>query len=338
MDDAKVPGTETLPLRFADAARDAAAARVALGSRLHGVDAVIDDLMACVLAGGHALFEGVPGTGKTLLAGSLAGVLGLDLGRIQFTPDLMPADITGTTVMAEGRRRRGTTFRPGPVFHAVVLADEINRAVPRTQSALLEAMAERQVTVAGTSRSLPDPFVVLATQNPIDQEGTHVLPEAQVDRFMMQINVAPPSHAAIERIVEQTTGATLPPIEPVMSAARTRAIMSMVDEMLVAPHVDHWISNLVASTAEPDSCEAARLVRSPCSPRAAISLRRAACARALCDGRLAASCHDVRAVSPACLRHRLRLTPEGMAKGMDGDGLVSLLLRSVPCPADEVIR
>ena len=313
------------------------ALREEIGIHVAGQESVVSGVLTCLIADGHALLEGVPGTGKTLLVKTIAAAAGLDVGRMQFTPDLMPADITGTTVMAEGPRGRGSVFRRGPIFHAVVLADEINRASPRTQSALLEAMQERTVTVGGTTHPLPRPFIVLATQNPIEQEGTHKLPEAQVDRFLMNITVRPPERAVLERIIEQTTGATGRDVRIRIAPGFLEAASQLSRRILVAPHVDNWIASIVLGTGDASiGGEVAGLVLSPCSPRAAIAVRMAAQVQALAAGRLAASCDDVSVVVPACLRHRLVANPAARGRGLSSDDLIVMLLQHLPRPAEEV--
>ncbi|MDP7070489.1 MAG: MoxR family ATPase [Phycisphaerales bacterium] len=313
-----------------------AALRGEIASAVLGQEDVVDAVLGCLMADGHALLEGVPGTGKTLLVRTVAAATGLDVGRIQFTPDLMPADITGTTVMAEGRGgTRGTVFRPGPIFHQLVLADEINRASPRTQSALLEAMQERRVTVAGLSHDLPRPFIVLATQNPIEQEGTHRLPEAQIDRFLMQINVHPPEAEVLEGIIEKTTAPERPNIRPTIDGVFLEQASLLSRRILVAPHVNDWIAALVLGTASGD---VGRYAAAPCSPRAAIALRRTAQVAAMTAGRLAVSCSDIRSVAGNCLRHRLAPGPEGRGHGLTADDLVAKLLEDVPTPAEECLR
>ncbi|MCP4759143.1 MAG: MoxR family ATPase [Planctomycetes bacterium] len=313
-----------------------AALRQEIAGAVHGQEDVVDAVLGCLMADGHALLEGVPGTGKTLLVRTVAAATGLDVGRVQFTPDLMPADISGTTVMAEGHGGvRSTIFRRGPIFHALVLADEINRASPRTQSALLEAMEERRVTVAGTSHVLPRPFIVLATQNPVEQEGTYRLPEAQIDRFLMQINVQPPGAEVLEGIIEQTTSSNVPTIEARIDGAFLERASLLSRRVLVAPHVNEWISALVLGTAEG---EVGRFTLAPCSPRAAIALRRTSQVAAMTAGRLAVSCADVRDVAANCLRHRMVPGPDGRGRGLTADDLVELLFESVPTPAQECLR
>lgn len=315
------------------------AMRSEIARSVMGQSSVVDQLLCCLLADGHALLEGVPGTGKTLLVRTIAAATGLDMGRVQFTPDLMPADITGTSVMAEASGgRRGTVFRPGPIFHGLVLADEINRASPRTQAALLEAMEERRVTVAGRTHLLPEPFIVLATQNPIEQEGTHRLPEAQIDRFMMKITVPPPEAAVLEQIIGGTTGTTLHEPHACISPEFLSAATRLSRHILLAPHVNDWIAALVIGTSDASlGGEVPGLLAAACSPRAAIAVRRTAQVAALTAGRLAVSCADVRAVLPSCLRHRMNASPSAKGRNLTPDDLVALLLEAVPSPAEEAV-
>ena len=270
---------------------------------------VLDDLFVAILCGGHCLLEGVPGLAKTLVVKSLAQALALDFGRIQFTPDLMPADIIGTDVLEQdpsgGRRLR---FLPGPIFKNVLLADEINRAPPKTQSAVLEAMQERQVTVGGGCHALPDPFFVLATRNPIEQEGTYPLPEGQLDRFMFLIRVDYPGGADELEIVRRTTGPTAAPIAPVIDRAALEAASRIVRAMPVAEHVMRHAVELVRAT-RPEAAEAPswlrELVRYGAGPRASQFLVLAAKARAALDGRPCAEIRDVMRAAAPVLRHQI---------------------------------
>ncbi|HEY2387488.1 MAG TPA: AAA family ATPase [Candidatus Binatia bacterium] len=287
-----------------------------------GHEHVIETILTAFFAGGHVLIEGVPGIGKTLIVRSLAEALNLSFNRIQFTVDLMPADITGTRVINEGvDGRREFAFVPGPVFAHLLLADEINRATPKTQSALLEAMAEQQVTVAGTSYPLAPPFFVLATLNPIEMEGTYQLPEAQLDRFLFKVLLAYPTQAELERIVGSTTGADLPRIAPVLererAAARVEELKRVVRQVLVAPQIERYVAMLVrltvpaaargdgaAGTADDD---VARYVAYGSSPRGGQALLLGAKVHALLDGRAHVTVEDVEHVALAALRHRIVL-------------------------------
>ncbi|MDP7087934.1 MAG: MoxR family ATPase [Phycisphaerales bacterium] len=317
-----------------------AAMRAEIAGSVMGQSSVVDQVLCCVLADGHALLEGVPGTGKTLLVRTIAAATGLDMGRVQFTPDLMPADITGTTVMAESASgRRASIFRPGPIFHGLLLADEINRASPRTQSALLEAMEERRVTVAGRTHPLPERYSVHATQNPIEQEGTHRLPEAQIDRFMMKIIVPPPQAQTLERIIGSTTGTAVYEPQRCISPEFLCAATRLSRRILLAPHVNDWIAALVIGTGDTAiGGDVPDLLIAPCSPRAAIAVRRTSQVAALTAGRLAVSCADVRAVLPSCLRHRMSVSPAAKGRNLTPDDLVDMLLEAVPSPAEEVMN
>jgi MoxR-like ATPase len=295
-----------------------------------GQDAVVDGVLTCMLAGGHALLEGVPGLGKTLLVRTLARAAGLSFGRIQFTPDLMPGDITGTTILqpnASGDREFG--FAPGPVFANLVLADEINRATPKTQSALLEAMAESTVTVGDTSHALPAPFCVLATQNPIELEGTYPLPEAQRDRFMLKLLLEMPNPDDFAAILDRTTGTEGATVSAALSAEQLLAMRQTVREVALSQAVRDAIVQIVWAT-HPD-CETApelarRAVRYGASPRAGQAMVLAGKVRALLDGRANVAFEDIRAVAPAALRHRLVLSFQGQADGITPDDVITAVL------------
>jgi MoxR-like ATPase len=310
-----------------------AAVRREIGRVVVGHGDVVDTVLTGFLAGGHVLLEGVPGTGKTLLVHALADALGLGFARVQFTVDLMPADVTGTRVVEETPEgRREFRFVPGPVFTHVLLADEVNRATPKTQSALLEAMAEGQVTVAGTTHALPRPFFVLATLNPIEMEGTYRLPEAQLDRFLFTVQLAYPSQEELERIVATTTGAAPPSVRPVLAPeeapGRVLALQRLVRQVLVAPHVERYVAGLVRLTL-PDAGgdpDLARWVAYGASPRGAQALVLGAKVRALRDGRPHVAIEDVDAVARAALRHRLVLSFAAETAGVDAAQLVDRVL------------
>ena len=300
--------------------------RQAIGNIVLGQDAVIEQVLVTVLSGGHALLIGAPGLGKTLLVNTASKVLGLEATRIQFTPDLMPSDITGAEILdqnAEGHR--AFRFLPGPIFGQLVLADEINRASPRTQSALLQAMAEHRVTQGGKDYSLPRPFHVLATQNPIEQEGTYPLPEAQLDRFMLRINLDFPDRNAERRMLIQTTGAAEAQAPVLLNADALLAAQSLVRRLPVGDQVVDAILNLTRSL-RPEDPSASTAVRDAVSfgpgPRAAQALMIATRARALLDGRLAPSLDDVAALAEPVLSHRIGLGFGARASGTDIAGLI----------------
>ena len=297
-----------------------AAIREALGRVIIGQREVVDGLLAAFFAGGHVLLEGVPGLGKTLLAKSFAQALGLSFHRIQCTPDLMPADILGTQLVVDRDGRKVFEFAKGPVFTHILLADEINRATPKTQSALLEAMAEQQVTVSGTTHRLEEPFFVIATQNPIEMEGTYPLPEAQLDRFLLKLLVDYPSDEELLRIVQQTTGAEESTMSAVLPADRARTWIlearRLVREVLVARDVAEHVVRLVAATRPGggDAQTAARWLRFGASPRGAQAILMGAKVFALLDGRVNVSYEDIdRLILPA-LMHRVILSFEAEAE------------------------
>ncbi|HSK22858.1 MAG TPA: MoxR family ATPase [Egicoccus sp.] len=303
-----------------------------------GQDALVRDVLACLFAGGHVLLEGVPGLGKTVLLRTLAQTLSLDSTRLQCTPDLLPADVVGTTVIGGGDGGGGawqTSFEPGPVFTQLLLADELNRATPKTQSALLEAMAERRVTVGGVTRDLPQPFFVMATQNPIEMEGTYPLPEAQLDRFMAKVLVPTPSADDLVEILVRTTGTADAVVEPVATTDDLVAAIRLVREVPMASHVLRHVAELVEAThadraSAPDAV--VRYVTNGASPRGGQSLVLSAKVRALFDGRLQASVDDVRDAAGACLRHRLVLGYEALVAGVTADDVVDAVLEAVPAP------
>jgi MoxR-like ATPase len=299
-----------------------------------GQNEVVRHVLICVLAGRHALLEGVPGLGKTMLIRTLADALDLKFARIQFTPDLMPADITGTDVLEdteEGRKLR--RFQPGPVFANLVLADEINRATPKTQSALLEAMQERTVTVANRSYTLDPPFFVLATQNPLEMEGTYPLPEAQLDRFMFKINVNYPTAEELVSIIRRTTGADTPAANKVADGRTVIEMGGYALNIPVPPHVESYVARLILTT-HPESAEAPerarQYVRYGASPRGAQAIILGAKINAILEGRANVSFDDVAAVAAPALRHRLLLNFEGLAEGVNADAIIADVLHSVP--------
>lgn len=301
-----------------------------------GHDDVIEELLACLLTGGHALLEGVPGIGKTLLVRTLADVLDLSFARVQFTPDLMPTDITGTNILTtEGSGEtlaKKFRFQQGPIFANLVLADEINRATPKTQSAVLEAMQEGTVSVARTTHLLPKPFAVLATQNPIELEGTYPLPEAQLDRFMLKIFVDMPTPEQIARILDRTTGSPGPMPQKVADANRIEEMKFLAREVKVAPHVTEYIARLVSTThpTNPDAPDMVRqFVRFGSSPRGGQAIMLASKVSALCNGRANVAFDDVSRWALPALRHRLILNFEGQAEQINPDQIIQQTLQAI---------
>jgi MoxR-like ATPase len=305
------------------------AVRGAVAGTLVGHGAVVDQVLTAFFAGGHVLLEGVPGLGKTLLVRTLARAVGCRTARVQCTPDLMPADITGTTVLVEQVGRRELAFRPGPVFTHILLADEVNRATPKTQSALLEAMEERSVTAAGTTRPLEAPFHVLATQNPIEMEGTFPLPEAQLDRFLLKVLLEPPRGEDLLRILDRTTGAPVPVPAAVLDPARVVALQALAREVVLEGPARAAVVALVEAT-HPRSAtappEVRRFVRHGASPRGAQALALGAKVGALAAGRIHVSVDDVRAVARPALRHRVLLNFEGEAEGTSVESILDAVL------------
>jgi len=313
--------------------RDWQALTQELGKVIVGHEDVVEGVLTGLFAGGHVLLEGVPGLGKTLLVRSLAQALSLDFSRIQFTPDLMPADVTGTTVVEEDADGRRFVFRPGPVFAQIVLADEINRATPKTQSAMLEAMQERSVTVGGETRPLGPPFLVMATQNPIEQEGTYPLPEAQLDRFFFKLIVRGSSREELCEILARTTSADASAIQPLMNADTILAHQHAVRRVSIDESLRSGIASLVLAT-HPGRAFATpkvdRYVRLGASPRAGQAVALAAKVAALRAGREAATSEDVRAAVLPAMRHRLILNFEAQADGVTADDLLQDIVDSVP--------
>jgi len=301
-----------------------------------GHENVIDEVMTCLLTGGHGLIEGVPGLGKTLLVKTLSRALELQFSRIQFTPDLMPADIIGTNVIEEDEHgSRRFRFEQGPVFANVVLADEINRATPKTQSALLEAMQESTVTVGGTRHELAAPFMVLATQNPIEMEGTYPLPEAQLDRFLLKIRIGNPSPTELLEIMARTTAGTEPQAEPVAAGEDIVRMRKLVREVPMAQHVAQYVAALVMGThpeREDSPAVTQRYIRYGSSPRGAQAVTLAAKVKALVEGRHHVSFEDAKAVVSSALRHRIIFTFEGQAENMDPDDVLREIVSEVKQP------
>src|SRR5215471_7848912 len=293
------------------------AARTAIGGVIFGQEKVVEHALVTVLSGGHALLVGVPGLAKTKLVDTMGTVLGLDARRVQFTPDLMPPDILGTEVLEENPGgKRSFRFISGPIFAQLLMADEINRASPRTQSALLQAMQEQHVTVAGVRHDLPKPFHVLATQNPLEQEGTYPLPEAQLDRFLMEIDVDYPDRDAERRILFDTTGAEETKPKPAMTADELIAAQRLVRRLPVGESVVEAIMRLVSSARPgPEGGDGGKLIAWGPGPRASQALMLAVRARALLDGRLAPSVDDVLDLAEPILKHRMALTFSARAEG-----------------------
>ena len=312
---------------------------VALREEIHkaivGHQDIVEGVLTALFVGGHVLIEGVPGLGKTYLVRTLAQAVNLDFSRIQFTPDLMPAEIIGTTIISEdpATGKRDFEFQKGPLFSQIVLADEINRATPKTQSALLEAMQEHSVTVGGTQHILEEPFFVMATQNPIEQEGTYPLPEAQLDRFMFKLVVSYSSRDELKTIMDRTTTGYKPDIKPVMSGQEIIGTQRLVRRVVMAPHVQDYAIRVAMAThpGGPFAVDATnKYVRWGASPRGVQSLTLCAKLRALLDGRFNASFSDVTKIYLPAMRHRVLLNFEGEAEGINVDDVLREILDATP--------
>ena len=313
--------------------------RAEIGKVIVGHEEIVQGVLTCLFVGGHALLEGVPGLGKTLLIRTLADALSLNFNRIQFTPDLMPADIIGTNVVMETPEgRRVFEFQPGPVFAQIVLADEINRATPKTQSAMLEAMQEHSVTVGGTQHKLGRPFFVMATQNPIEQEGTYPLPEAQLDRFFFKLVVGYSTREELATILDRTTRGDKFTADKVIDGETLLRMQALVREIVIAPHVQDYAIRLSLAT-HPQGPFAVpvtnQYIRWGTSPRGVQTIVLAAKVRALLDGRYNVSYEDVRRVYLPAMRHRTLLNFEAQAEGIEPDGVLLKVIDAVPEKADE---
>ncbi|MGH9176723.1 MAG: AAA family ATPase, partial [Vicinamibacterales bacterium] len=301
-----------------------------------GQSEIVEGTLTALIAGGHVLLEGVPGLGKTLLVRTIADALHLKFQRVQFTPDLMPADLIGTNIVLEtvdGRKQ--FEFQKGPMFANIVLADEINRATPKTQSALLESMQEHSVTVAGVTHRLPEPFLVMATQNPLEMEGTYPLPEAQLDRFLLKLLVKYPSAADLETILNRTTEVDEPHAEPVMEGERILAMRRLARQIPIADEIRRYAINVVLATHPQNELateNVRRYVRYGSSPRGAQALILTAKIRAVLDGRYHVAREDLQAVAHATLRHRLILSFEGQAENVQPDEIIDDVLRATRVP------
>lgn len=325
-------GDRAMEAAVAGARADLAALTRALAARIVGQDEACHGVIDALLTGGHVLLEGVPGLGKTSLVRALAEAVGLAFARVQFTPDLMPSDVTGTDILSDEGERRAFVFQAGPLFANVVLADEINRGTPKTQSALLEAMQEGTVTIAGKTHALPVPFYVLATQNPIEMEGTYPLPEAQLDRFLVKLRMTQPTAIEMHAILDRSTARQDSAMAPVLSRERLTLLRQLVREIPTARPVQDFIVRAVAAThpARSPVDEIRRFVRYGSSPRGAQAVLLGAKVRALRDGRVTPSFDDARRALAPALRHRVLLNFEGEAEGVSTDALIERIGREVP--------
>jgi MoxR-like ATPase len=335
MAQATVPGVDPQVQQLCDAfRRDYRAVQGEIAKAIVGHEDIVDGVLTCLFVGGHALLEGVPGLGKTALIRALADALHLKFNRVQFTPDLMPADITGTNIIQENESgHRAQVFQAGPIFAQIVLADEINRATPKTQSALLEAMQEKQVTASGEIRKLEAPFFVMATQNPLEQEGTYPLPEAQLDRFFYKLLVKYSSREELTKIMELTTTGKKVEIKPVLDGPRIIGHQQTVRQVVIAQHVQDYAIRCTLAT-HPQGQFAIPMVnqflRVGASPRAAQAITLGAKVRALLDGRFHVSFNDIKQVATPAMRHRIILNFEGEAEGITTDMVLEKVIAETP--------
>jgi len=330
----EVAGLEEEVATLVQAAKDLVAE---VSKVIVGQGPMLDGVLTALISNGHVLLEGVPGLGKTLTVQTLSRSLALEHSRIQFTPDLMPADITGTDVIDEDPEtgRRKFSFRKGPVFTNILLADEINRATPKTQSALLECMQERQITIGGTCYELGAPFFVLATQNPIEMEGTYPLPEAQMDRFISMLRVTFPSADDLAVIVDRTCGMEAPKVEAMFTGEQLLRLQSLSREVVLSPEIRDHAVRLILNTHPglgDGIDEVAQMVRYGSSPRGLQAIILESKARALLDGRYHVSMEDITSVAPDCLRHRVLLSFEGESRGVSTDEIVAAIIAGTPSP------
>ena len=337
-----IPGVDPAIQAACDAfRRDYAAVKAEIGKAIVGHNAIIDGVLTCLFVGGHALLEGVPGLGKTALIRALADALSLKFSRVQFTPDLMPADVIGTNVIEENEHgRRQFKFMQGPIFAQIVLADEINRATPKTQSALLEAMQEKQVTAGGEVRPLEAPFFVMATQNPLEQEGTYPLPEAQLDRFFYKLQVQYSGRAELHEILNRTTMGNTVKINPVLDGPRIVEHQKLIRRVVIAPHVQDYAVRLTLATHPGGEFAGAgvnQFLRVGASPRAAQAITLAAKVRALLDNRFHVSFQDIKEVAVPAMRHRVILNFEAEAEGMTTDKVLADVINGLPTQVPDAI-
>ncbi len=335
MSQAPIPGVDPQIQAACDSfRRDYRAVQAEIAKAIVGHTEIVDGVLTCLFVGGHCLLEGVPGLGKTALIRSLSEALHLKFNRIQFTPDLMPADVIGTTIINEDEHgRRAFKFIEGPIFSQIVLADEINRATPKTQSAMLEAMQEKQVTAGGEVRKLDEPFFVMATQNPLEQEGTYPLPEAQLDRFFYKLIVQYSDRNELKSILDRTTTGYQANIQPVIDGARIMEHQKLIRRVVIAPHVQDYAIRCVLATHPQGQFSTPmvnQFLRVGASPRAAQAITLAAKVRALLDGRFHVSFQDIKEVAVPAMRHRVILNFEGEAEGITTDMVLEKIITDTP--------